>query len=66
MFNPNSMNNLDFALTLTNNGSNSLDLWASDAGLAPAVQIQENEVTQVPSLCYNVEPALAGRPGHEP
>ena len=66
MFNPNSMNNLEFALTLTNKGSNSLDLWASDAGLAPAVQIQENEVTQVASLCYNVEPALAGSPGHEP
>ena len=41
----------------------SLDSWASDAGRAPAVQnlqIQENEVMQVASLCFTVEPALAG------
>ena len=51
------MNNLqlrEFALTLSNNGTNSLDfndLLASDAGRVPAVQIQENEVMQVAFLC---------------
>ena len=40
--------------------SNSLDAWAPDAGRQPAVQIQENEVMQVASLCFTVEPALAG------
>ena len=73
MFNPSSMNNLElrkFALSLSNHAS--LDSWASDAGRASAVQlnqIQENEVMQVASL-YNtvtititVEPALASS-GH--
>ena len=44
----------------------SLYSWASDAGRAPAVQlnqIQENEVIRVVSLCDTVEPALAGS-GH--
>ena len=62
-FNPSSMNNLEFASTLNTNGSNSLDAWASDAGRQPAVQIQENEVMQVASLCNTVEPAMAGS-GH--
>ena len=37
--------------------------WADHTATSrrpPAVQIQENEVMQVASLCYNVEPALAG------
>ena len=61
------MFNLEFAFTLNTNGFNSLDAWASDVGrpLAtsrrpPAVQIQENEVMQLTSFCYTVEPALAG------
>ena len=61
-FNPSSTNNLElreFALSLSYNG-NSLYLCASDAGRAPAVQIQENEVMQVVSLWDTVEPALAG------
>ena len=62
-FNLSSINNLEFALTLNADGPNSLDSWASDAGLAPAVQIQENEVMSVASLCYTVEPALEGS-GH--
>ena len=69
-FNPSSVNNLklrELALTLSNNGSNSLDLRASDAGLAPVVQIQvyfqENEMMQVASLCNTVKAALAGS-GH--
>ena len=57
------MNNLEFAFTLSTNGSNSLDSWASDTGRPPAVQIQESEVMQVASLCDTVEPALAGS-GH--
>ena len=55
-FNPSSMNNLlEFAFTLNTNGSNSLDAWASDTGRPPVVQIQENEVMQVASLCYTVQ-----------
>ena len=54
------MNNLDFAFTLNTNGSNSLDVWASDTGRLPEVQIQECEVMQVASLCDTDEPALAG------
>ena len=57
------MNSLEFALTLNTNGSNSLDVWASDTGRQPAVQIQESELMQVASLCYTVEPSLAGS-GH--
>ena len=50
-FNLCSMNNLEFALTLNPNGSNFLDSWASDAGRAPAILIQEKEVMQVVSFC---------------
>ena len=53
-FNPSSVNNLELrefasGLSLSTNGY-SLNLWASDAGLSPAVQIQENEVMQVALL----------------
>ena len=64
--NPSSMNYhelREFGLSLCNNGSNSLDSWASDAGRALAIQIQENEVMQVALLCYTLVPALAGS-GH--
>ena len=54
------MNNLEYAFTLNTNGSNSLDAWASDTGLPPAVRIQESEVMQVASLSYTVEPAPMG------
>ena len=66
-FNPSSINNLElreFALSISNHAS--LSLWPSDAGLAPAAQlnqIQENEVMQVASLCFTLEPAVAGS-GH--
>ena len=57
------MNNLelrDFGSRLGNNGSNSLDSRRSDAGRAPAVQIQE-DVMQVALVYDAVVPALAGR-----
>ena len=64
--NPSSMNYhelREFGLSLCNNGSNHLDSWASDAGRALAVQIQQNEVMQVALLCDTIVPALAGS-GH--
>ena len=38
-------------------------LWASDAGRAPAVQIQESQVMQVALVCYTAVPTLVGS-GH--